>query len=111
MKVFTTFIFAAKNKLVPNFYFYPWHQIYFLFLKIKVGGIKSNSKEIPIRCGPGNPKIVIRPMVCKYRSYFERAEFCGIQWNCHMLEIFLLVWCVLFVIQGQAYTYMYYTLQ
>jgi len=24
-------------------------------LKIKGGGIKANSKEIPIRCGPGNP--------------------------------------------------------
>jgi len=57
------FIFAAKISWAPNFCrrenksCKDLHglKITFLLLKIKVGGIKANSKEMPIRCGPGNP--------------------------------------------------------
>jgi len=92
MKVFTTFIFAAKkyvgcstvifnlkNKLgrSANLFFMGkikvGHPTYFSAAEIKVvktfmasnllfvlenksWGIKPNSKEMPIRCGPGNPK-------------------------------------------------------
>jgi len=50
-----TYFSAAKVKVVKTF----MTSNLLLFLKIKVGRIKPNSKEMPIRCGPGNPKVFI----------------------------------------------------
>jgi len=48
-----TYVFAAKIKVVKT----SWHQIYFLFLEIKVGGINTIPSKFQRAVVPGNPKI------------------------------------------------------
>jgi len=50
--------------------------MYFLFLKIKVGGIKTNSKEMSIGCGPGNPKIKNQIVARNFDTMYECQQNC-----------------------------------
>jgi len=50
-------IFAAKIKVVKTF---MASNLLFM-LENKSWGIKANSKEMPIRCGPGNPNLNPKP--------------------------------------------------
>jgi len=44
-------------------------------LEINVGGIKSNSKEMHIRCGPGNPKAFVDKLVkTTQRNYWHMSK-------------------------------------